>query len=162
MVGAPKGGEHKISRFFSRSHHNFLSFFPLLGGLLVEFWWCLKRRGPRMCTFGVLRLSCETRAALGGPAEGGPAEAWVGDGFWPNFVQTWFWPNFVWPNLVLAQFRSNWFWPNLVLTSWPWPTASANAANLSEPGSILDSIRRPICATGELNIVNHVPRQVIV
>ena len=33
--------------------------FSLSGGLLVEFWWCLKHRGPEMCTFGVLRLSCE-------------------------------------------------------------------------------------------------------
>ena len=24
----------------------------------MEFWWCLKRRGPEMCTFGVLGLSC--------------------------------------------------------------------------------------------------------
>ena len=36
-------------------------FLPSLGGLLVEFWWCLKRRDPQMCTFGVLGLSCETR-----------------------------------------------------------------------------------------------------
>ena len=36
------------------------SFFSFLsGGLLVEFWWCLKRRDPQMCTFGVLGLSCE-------------------------------------------------------------------------------------------------------
>ena len=32
-------------------------------GLLVEFWWCLKRRGARMFTFGVLGLSCEVPAA---------------------------------------------------------------------------------------------------
>ena len=47
---------------------NFALFFPppatvslflcLFGCLLVEFWWCLKRRGPEMCTFGVLGLSC--------------------------------------------------------------------------------------------------------
>ena len=35
-------------------------FFP---SLLVEFWWCLKRRDPQMCTFGALGLSCETPAA---------------------------------------------------------------------------------------------------
>ena len=31
-------------------------FFSLSGGLLVEFWWCLKRLGRQMCTFGVLGL----------------------------------------------------------------------------------------------------------
>ena len=31
---------------------------------VLEFWWCLKRRGPEMCTFGVLGLSC---ASPGGP-----------------------------------------------------------------------------------------------
>ena len=42
------------------------SFFPLslsLLGPFVEFWWCLKRRGAEMCTFGVLGLSCEAPAA---------------------------------------------------------------------------------------------------
>ena len=39
-------------------------FLCLSGCLLVEFWWCLKRRGPEMCTFGVLGLSC---ASPGGP-----------------------------------------------------------------------------------------------
>ena len=38
------------------------SMFFLSGGLLVEFWWCLKRRDPEMCTFGVLGLSCEAPA----------------------------------------------------------------------------------------------------
>ena len=51
---------------------NFAFFFPvppqnlvlcsLSGGLLVESWWCLKRRDAQMCTFGVLGLSCETPA----------------------------------------------------------------------------------------------------
>ena len=27
-------------------------FLSLSGGLLVEVWWCLKRRDPQMCTFG--------------------------------------------------------------------------------------------------------------
>ena len=53
---------------------NFALFFPSSGtiffllslswGPFVEFWWCLKRRGPEMCTFGVLGLSC---ASPGGP-----------------------------------------------------------------------------------------------
>ena len=39
--------------------------FVLFFGLLVEFWWCLKRRSPEMCTFGVLWLLCEAPAARG-------------------------------------------------------------------------------------------------
>ena len=31
--------------------------------LLVEFWWCLKRLGAQLCTFGVLWLSYETPTA---------------------------------------------------------------------------------------------------
>ena len=56
---------------------NFRSFFPspatifILssspGGRFVEFWRSLKRRDPQLCTFGVLELSCETRAALDPP-----------------------------------------------------------------------------------------------
>ena len=52
MVCAPNGGEPKISRFFFPSRSHFRSF-SLSGGLLVEFWWCLKRLDPQMCTFGV-------------------------------------------------------------------------------------------------------------
>ena len=62
--GAPKGGEPKISRFFFPFPPPFWSFCVSLGVLLVEFWWCLKRRGPEKCTFGVLGLSC---ASSGGP-----------------------------------------------------------------------------------------------
>ena len=59
----PRGWRHrrvggKISRFFS--------LLPLLSfswGPYVEFWWCLKRRGPEMCTFGVLGLSCASPGA---------------------------------------------------------------------------------------------------
>ena len=40
-----------------------LFFFSLSGCLLVEFWWCVKRQCPQMCTFGVLTLSCETLRA---------------------------------------------------------------------------------------------------
>ena len=41
----------------------FLSLFGSFRGILVVF---LKRRDPEMCTFGVLRLSCEAPAARGG------------------------------------------------------------------------------------------------
>ena len=42
--------------FFSLSLPHFRSF-SFSVGLLVEFWWCLKRRNPQMCTSGVLGLS---------------------------------------------------------------------------------------------------------
>ena len=42
-VGAPKGGGPKMSRFFPPLLHLSL-FLSLSGCLLVEFWWCLKRR----------------------------------------------------------------------------------------------------------------------
>ena len=62
--GAPKGGHprvgHRPIRAFFPFPPQFSFFLPSLGGLLVEFWWCLKRRGPLMCTFGVLGLSCGT------------------------------------------------------------------------------------------------------
>ena len=54
---SPKTAQNFARLFFSR--RNFRSFLPSLGGLLVEFWWCLKRRDPRMCTFRVFGLSCE-------------------------------------------------------------------------------------------------------
>ena len=78
--GAPKGGAQKggaqrvgprrvgprnFALFFSLPPE--ISFFLLSGGFLVELWWCLKRRGPEMCTFGVLGLSC---ASPGGPVWG--------------------------------------------------------------------------------------------
>ena len=56
----PSTGPPKISRFFpSPARIFFLS--SSLGGPFVVFWWCLKRRGPQMCMFGV--LSCEAPAA---------------------------------------------------------------------------------------------------
>ena len=60
----PEGWEGpKFRAFFPVPLQN--SFFSSLsGGLLVEFWWRLKRRGAQMCTFGVLGLSC---ASPGGP-----------------------------------------------------------------------------------------------
>ena len=56
-VGAPKGGGPKISRFFLLPSE--ISLFVLF----VEFWWCSKRQGAQMCTFGVLWLWCEAPAA---------------------------------------------------------------------------------------------------
>ena len=51
--GCNEGWEPKISRFFPSAAT--ISLFVCLSWcLLVEFWWCLKRRGPEMCTFGVL------------------------------------------------------------------------------------------------------------
>ena len=61
-VGGLKGGGPKISLFFPCPQNSFFS--SLSGGLLVEFWWCLKRRGAQLCTFESLGLSC---ASPGGP-----------------------------------------------------------------------------------------------
>ena len=71
-VGAPpKGGGPKISRFFfpSPPKKSFFSSFSWgsFRGILVGF---LKRRGPEMCTFGVLGLSCASPAARSGGAAG--------------------------------------------------------------------------------------------
>ena len=44
-VGDPKGGRPKISRFFFSLSPAGNFILSSLGGLLVEFWWCLKRRG---------------------------------------------------------------------------------------------------------------------
>ena len=67
--GSPKGeganpavgdrrvvGRPKFRVFFPSPATKFVLFSPLWG-LLVDFWWCLKRRGAQMCTFGVLRVS---------------------------------------------------------------------------------------------------------
>ena len=61
--GAPKGGGPKILRFFFPPPATIFFLLSLSWGPFVEFWWCLKRRGPEMCTFGVLGLSCEALAA---------------------------------------------------------------------------------------------------
>ena len=67
--GAPKGGLRRVGgpkfrAFSSLSRHRFTLSVSLWVSFLVEFWWCLKCRGPEMCTFGVLGLSC---ASPGGP-----------------------------------------------------------------------------------------------
>ena len=68
--GTPKGGGPKISRFFPLSRTPIFALFclSLSGCLLVDFW-CLKRRDPQMCTFGVPGLMCETPAAPKPPEE---------------------------------------------------------------------------------------------
>ena len=50
--GGPKGGGPKFRAFFFPVPPQNSFFSSLSGGLLVEFWWCLKRRGP-VCTFGL-------------------------------------------------------------------------------------------------------------
>ena len=58
--GGPEGwGGPKFRAYSSLSRPHVRSFLCLSGYLLVEFWWCLRRRSPQMCTFGVLGLSCE-------------------------------------------------------------------------------------------------------
>ena len=61
--GAPKGGPRRVEAPEGWVAQNFALFFlspatifvlsSLSGCLLVEFWLCLKRRGPEMCTFGL-------------------------------------------------------------------------------------------------------------
>ena len=48
---------------FSLSRSHFRSF-SLSGGLLVEFWWCLKRRDTQMCTFGLSGCRAKPRRLL--------------------------------------------------------------------------------------------------
>ena len=69
-VGPRRVGGPKVSRFFFPLPPQFSFFLPSLGGLFVEFWWCFRRPGPEMCTFGVLLAGGRAE----GPAEGGPAE----------------------------------------------------------------------------------------
>ena len=90
--GAPKGGAPKISRFVSSSPQLFF-FHPSLRGLLVEFWWCLKRRGNqkhrqnstrRPRREGRKNENCGGRGKkseiLGRPAEGGSRDGVLGEG----------------------------------------------------------------------------------
>ena len=58
----PEGWAQNFA-LFRPSPAPFSLFLSFSGGLLVEFWWCLKRRGSQMSTFGVLGLSCEAPAA---------------------------------------------------------------------------------------------------
>ena len=39
-------------------------FFPLSGGLLVEFWWCFGRSGPQMCAFSLWGCRVEAPGGL--------------------------------------------------------------------------------------------------
>ena len=55
----PPDNPPKISLFFPSSRHKFS--FSLSWGPLVEFCWCLKRRGPEMCTFGL--SGCRVKSA---------------------------------------------------------------------------------------------------
>ena len=53
-VGEKKGGgAQNFALSFSPSRLPCSLFFSLSGCLLVEFWWCLKRRDPQMRTFGL-------------------------------------------------------------------------------------------------------------
>ena len=82
--GGSKGGRPKISRFFSFSRPIFFFFFsfwvssrvffPLSGGLLVEFWWCFGRSGPQMCLFSASERSGGGRS--GGWGVRWPKSAW--------------------------------------------------------------------------------------
>ena len=72
--GASQGGGPK----FRVSRHNCLSFFPSLGGLLMDFWWCFEAPGPSnvhvWSSWGV--KPWPKSEILGGPVEG----SWGGKG----------------------------------------------------------------------------------
>ena len=76
-VWASRGWGPKTSRFFSLSRPIF-ALFVSLWCLLVEFWCCLKRRDPRMCTFGMCRGS------EGGGAAPGWEEPWLANSTFAN------------------------------------------------------------------------------
>ena len=71
MVGGEKWGfegfegwgAHNFALFFSPVPPQNSFFSSLSGGLLVEFWWCLKRRDAQMCVFGVLLVVVRAPAA---------------------------------------------------------------------------------------------------
>ena len=52
-----------FARFFPSPAPIFALFFSLSGGLLVEFWWCLKRR-CQLCTFGLTGCRVKPRWLL--------------------------------------------------------------------------------------------------
>ena len=62
-VGPRRMGSPKFRAFFFPLPPQFSFFLLSFRGPFVEFWWCLKRRGRQLCTFGVLGLSCEALAA---------------------------------------------------------------------------------------------------
>ena len=69
VVWARRVGAQNFALFFLSPAGNFI-LSSLSGGLLVAFWWFLKRRDAHMCAFGVLWLSCEAAAARSGGAAG--------------------------------------------------------------------------------------------
>ena len=65
----------KISRFFPFSRHNFLSSFPLLGVLSLNFGGVFKGRDPEMCKFGLSGCRVKPRglSSGGGVQRKGPS-----------------------------------------------------------------------------------------
>ena len=66
-VGLEGWGAQNFALFFFPLPPQNSFFSSLSEGLLVEFWWCLKRRGAQICTLGVLGLLCEAPAAPNPP-----------------------------------------------------------------------------------------------
>ena len=75
---APPPDRPKFRAFFP-PRHNFHSFFSLLGGPFVEFWWCFEGRGPEMCTFGLSGCRVKPRR----PHQIGPPKFWAPHPFLP-------------------------------------------------------------------------------
>ena len=106
-VGPPEPRKMKFRRVGAQNFAFFSSPFTIFllsslswrspCGMLVVF---LKRRGPQMCTLGVLGLSCEA-----------PGQTWILDQLrlaklgsgktWSG--PTWFWPKLVCPKLAKAR-----------------------------------------------------------
>ena len=81
-----KGGEAPNFELFFPSPTSMFAL-SVSGGLLVEFWWCVKCRNPQMCAFEVLWLSCEAPAAQKPPRFHTPKSAITASAharWWPN------------------------------------------------------------------------------
>ena len=126
--GAPKGEGPKISRFFS-SPATISLFLCLSGCLLVEFWWCLKRRGAQMCTFEfsgcrVKPRRPRSRRCFTQVPTPHTTHHTQHNNTTPHHTQhtthnksNSIWPKSVWPKSVLAKvgFGQSRFWPKSVL-----------------------------------------------
>ena len=107
--------------FFPLPPPPFRSFSSLSGCLLVEFWWCLKSRDPRMCTFGVLGLSLELNKKFMENL-GLSCDLGLGPPFGPTMththqIQNWIGPNWIGQNCI----GQNCFWPKLAGQKPRWP-----------------------------------------
>ena len=62
---AHPSGPHPSAPSLPTPSPQFSFFLPSLGSLLVVFWWCLKRKDPQMCTFGLSGCRVKPRQLWG-------------------------------------------------------------------------------------------------